>query len=452
MVKANVKPLDLKVWLMSLTLILFTGFQFVSAQGQVTINWWDMPRAWAPPGTNENPNAWNELMIETYEELHPNVTIEFTPISWGEGPQKIKIGVIAGQAPDLAYLFPSLFGEILNLGGLAPINDYLDDESRADFVEPALEFASTPDGQIWGWPWFFGAEGEWAVNLSVVEEAGAMDLVPEGPNYSWTKDEFLELAQACTFTRENGERVWGNAIATSTNSPIDIWPTWTYAWMFGATLYDPSAGVSNFASEGGAEALQFMYDLVNTYEVAPPGAAGLTNDDIAELWDRKQLCIATGLGVDRSEAVRVGLEAGSIEGPFDTIPVLPPVVEGEELRIGGGVGVIAVFDNGDDRRLEAAMEFAAWLTNSENLEVMDSLTGTTPRSSTTEVLSANNPVTQWRIANTLPQMYPYSKHPGDGELSRAWMQALQAMFAGERSPEETAVWFEQESNRILQSY
>lgn len=438
-------------WILGSAMLLVLGSQLALSQGQVTINWWDMPRGWAPPGDTENPNAWNYLMIERYEALNPDVNIEFTPIDWGEGPQKIRIGVIGGAAPDLTYLFPSLFGEVLSLDGLAPINAFLDDANREDFLPSAIDFISTPDGQMWGWPWWFGAEGEWVINLSVVEEAGAMDLVPEGPDYSWTEEEFLELAKACTFTRDNGEQVWGNAIATSTNSPVDIWPTWTYAWMFGATLYDPVEGVSNFASEGGTEALQFMYDLANTHRVIPSGAAGLTNEDIGELWTRKQVCIMTGLGVDRAEGIRRGLEAGSIEGPFETLAVLPPTRDGEELRVGGGVGVIGVFDNGDARRLEAAMEFAAWLTNEENLEILDYLTGVTPRSSTTARISAENPVTQWRLEHTLPYIYPYSRHPDDGEINRLWMQMLQAMFVGERTPEESAVWFETEVNRLLQA-
>jgi hypothetical protein len=50
----------------------------------------------------------------------------------------------------------------------------------------------------------------------------------------------------------------------------------------------------------------------------------------------------------------------------------------------------------------------------------------------------------------LPTMASYSKAPEDFKIDDAWMQALQSMFAGERTPEAAAIWFEEEANRLLQ--
>ena len=66
-------------------------------------------------------------------------------------------------------------------------------------------------------------------------------------------------------------------------------------------------------------------------------------------------------------------------------------------------------------------------------------------------LAKDDPVTAWRIKYVLPTMASYSKHPADFKVDDAWMQALQAMFAGERTPEEAAKSFETEANTLLQA-
>lgn len=424
----------------------------VQAQDTVTIKWWDFPRAWAEPGTDEDPSAWNKMLADEYMAEHPNVTIEFTTIDWVEGPNKLNVALIAGEGPDVMYGYPALFGRMLALDVLAPITPALDamsEEEVNDFYPAALDFVKRGE-DYWAFPWYYNAEGEYAINMTIVEEAGALDLVPEGPSYSWTPDDLLELAQACTFTRDNGEQVWGIVFATNQATGIDIWPTWSFARMFGYELYDSANEISTFADDGGAEAFQYMYDLVETYQVSPPGTGGLTNDDREDLWNRQQACILINGGVEQQLAIAAGIESGTIEGPFEVIPVLPPAEEDVELKVAGGVGVQMVFDNGDQARLDAALDFTAWLTNSENLLVFKDLSPLTARASSVEALqSDDDPVTAWRMEYVLPSVASYSSHPQDLLISDAWMQAVQSLYAGESTPEEAAQFFQDEANRLL---
>lgn len=424
----------------------------VQAQDTVTIKWWDFPRAWAEPGTDEDPSAWNKMLVEAYMEANPNVNIEFTTIDWVEGPNKLNVALIAGEGPDVMYGFPALFGRMLALDVLAPITPALEvmgEEEMNDFYPAALDFVYR-DGDYWAFPWYYNAEGEYAINMTIVEEAGALDLVPQAPDYSWTPEELLELAQACTFTRDDGEQVYGIVFATNQATGIDIWPTWSFARMFGYELYDSAEEISTFADDGGAEALQFMYDLVEVHEVAPPGTGGLTNEDRDDLWNRQQACILINGGVEQQLAIAAGIESGTIEGPFEVIPVLPPAEEDVDLNVAGGVGVQMVFDNGDQARLNAALDFTAWLTNSENLLVFKDLSPLTARASSVAALqSGDDPVTAWRMEYVLPSVLSYSSHPQDLLISDAWMQAIQSLYAGERTAEEAAQYFQDEANRLL---
>lgn len=424
-----------------------------AAQSQVTIQWWDFPRGWAPPGSSEAPNAWNEEIAKQYMAENPNVTIEFTGVSWGDGPQKLDVALAANEGPNLMYGYPALFGKMLSLDALAPIDDYvatLDEQDVNDFFPPAWDFA-TVDGKKWAWPWYYSSEGEWAINTTIVEEAGAQDLLPKAPEYNWTPEAMIALAQKCTFKRANGEDVWGMGLWTNETQGINIWPLWSFAYMFGAKLYDEQARKSDFGGEAGVRAFQFMFDLVQTHQVAPPGTAGLTGDNINELWNRKQLAIRISGGVEVLLGLQKALEAGTIQGPFEVLPVAPPTAQGLPVRTNGGIGVQMVFKRDDPAEQQEAMKFAHWLTNAKNMEILGALTPLTARQSTTQALAKDDPVTQWRIQYILPTMASYSKAPEDFKIDDAWMQALQSMFAQERTPPEAAQWFEDQANELLKS-
>ncbi len=422
-----------------------------AAQSKVTIKWWDFPRGWAPPGTTEAPNAWNEEIAKKYMAENPNVTIEFTGVSWGDGPQKLDVALAANEGPNIMYGYPALFGKMLSLDALAPIDDFvatLDEKDVKDFFPPAWDFA-TVNGKKWAWPWYYSSEGEWAINTTIVEEAGAKDLLPKGPEYKWTPEEMLALAQKCTFKRANGEEVWGLGLWTNETQGINLWPLWSFAYMFGAKLYDEQARKSDFGGELGTKALQFMYDLVEKYKVAQPGTAGLTGDNVNELWNRKQLAIRISGGVEVLIGLKKAIEAGTIQGPFEVLPVEPPTAQGLPVRTNGGIGVQMVFKQDDPAKQQEVMKFAHWLTNAENMKIIGSLTPLTARQSTTQALAKDDPVTQWRVKYILPTMASYSKAPEDFKIDDAWMQALQSMFAKERTPPAAAQWFEDQANQLL---
>jgi multiple sugar transport system substrate-binding protein len=437
--------------LLGLLVSLAASSGTLRAQKAVTLKWWDFPRPWADAAGDKDVNAWNAKLVKQYMDANPGVTIEFTPVSWVDGPRKLDVAVAAGEAPDVMYGFPALFGRMLSLQVLAPVDSKLntmDKADLADYFPAAMDFVLA-DGKHWAFPWYYNAEGEWAVNLTVAKEAGALDLVPKGPEFSWTPDQVLALAKKCTFKRANGEEVWGIAFATNQGTGVDIWPTWSFARMFGADLYDPSTGKSSFAGDAGVKAFQYMLDLVKTHKVAPPASEGVTNNDRDDLWHRKQVCIMISSGVELANGVEAGLKAGSIQAPFEVQAVLPPAADGVKVRVAGGVGVQMVFDNKDADRLQAALDFAAWLTNSDNLLVFKNLSPLTARQSATEKLGKDDPHTAWRLKYVLTALAPYSKHPQDLAVDDAWMQAVQSLLAGQRSPKEAAQWFQDEANRLL---
>lgn len=421
-----------------------------AAVTNVTLRWWDFPRSWAPPGSQEKPNAWNEEMAKTYMAENPGVTVEVTGVGWSDGPQKLDVALAAGETPDIMYGYPALFGKMLSLNVLEPIDDaiaLMDQASVDDFYKPALDFV-TVNGKKMAWPWYYSSEGEWAINTTIVKEAGAEDLLPKAPDYAWTPDQMLALAKKCTFKRD-ADQVWGLSLYANDQQGINLWPLWSFPYMFGAKLYDEQARTSDFGSDAGVRSLQFMHELVEKHKVSPPGTAGLTSENTGELWNRQQLAIMMSGGVEQVQAIKKGIEAGSIQGPFEVLPVQPPTSKGIPVRTNGGIGVQMVFKQTDASKRAAAMKFAEWLVNAENIKVLGNLTPVTARQSATEELAANDEVTKWRIKYILPTMASYSKAPEDLKITDLWMQALQAMFTNDKSPEQAAMWFQDETTKLL---
>jgi len=419
----------------------------------VTMKWWDFPRSWAPGGSAEQPNFWNEELVKQYQAENPNVTIEFTGVSWSDGPQKLDVALAADQAPDVMYGYPALFGKCLSLNVLQPLDDYIatmmDKADYDDFYKAGWDFV-TVQGQKYAFPWYYGSEGEWAINTTIAKEAGAEDLIPQAPSYAWTPDQFLALAKKCTFKRANGDQVWGTVIWTNEQQGINLWGEWSYPYMFGAKLYSEQDKKSDFGSAEGVKSFQFMYDMVETYKVAPPGAAGLTGANMDELWNRKQNTVRVSSGVDIMNGLKAALDAGTIQAPFEVLPVLPPVESGLPLKVNGGIGVQMVFTQKDANKAEEVFKCVQWLTNAKNMEVFTNLSKLCARISTTKKIAGDDPLTKWRIDNVLPNLAPYSKNSQDLKIDDAWMQALQAMYDGKNKPAEAAKWFQDEANKLLQ--
>lgn len=419
------------------------------ATGKTVIKWWDMPRGWAPPGTPEKPNTWNEDVAKQFMDKNPDVSIEFTTLPWGDAIQKLDVAVAAGDPPDMQYGYPALFGKYVAADVLQPIDEYfnlMSQEDRDDFFEPSLDFV-TVNGKKMAWPWYYSSEGEWVINTTLVAEAKAEDLLPKAPDFAWTPEQFIELAKKLTFTR-GSDQIWGTYVAANEKQGIDLYPFWAYPYMFGAKLYDEATRKSDFGGEAGVKAFQLMYDVVNTHKVAPPGAAGLTRDNMSELWNRQQLGIYPTNGIDIIAGIKAGLESGTIKGPFETLPVQPPVSEGLPVRTNGATGVQMIFKT-DDARREGAMKLAEFVTSKDNLKIFQYLTKLCARKSTTELLAKDDPVSQWRIKYILPTMANYSKAPEDIKIDDAWMQTVQSMYTDEKAPADAAKSFETDANKIL---
>lgn len=187
---------------------------------------------------------------------------------WGGFFSKIQTMIAGGDAPDLIRIAIEGFRIFLENDMIVPLNEYAEKFPEfAALVEDNHEKLVAPftvDGQLYG----YGFDWNNVVmhyNGSILEEVGL-----EYPEVELTTEEWLEIAKKCTFTREDGTKVWGFNLDWS----YFTLNAWLYNW--GAAILSDDLSESVINSPEAVACIQFMHDLIYKYEVAPkPGNDGL---------------------------------------------------------------------------------------------------------------------------------------------------------------------------------
>ncbi|WP_199521118.1 ABC transporter substrate-binding protein [Jiangella anatolica] len=153
---------------------------------------------------------------------------------------------IAGNsAPDVVYLIPDqLAGYARNI---EPIDDYLSEEARSDYLDNAVESVSI-DGQLMGAP-ILSSVIPLVCNKQVLDAVGVTE-------YPSTWDDILELGPVF---KDAGYYVttYGGDAAGSLN--LSFYPL---LWQAGGDVYDDDGTEVAFNSDEGVRAPEFVRELV----------------------------------------------------------------------------------------------------------------------------------------------------------------------------------------------
>src|SRR5690606_22247200 len=207
------------------------------------------------------------------------------------------------------------------------------------------------------------------------EEAGV--ALPALPDRSWTIDEFMQAAEALTMDRDGDGNTDVYALTFAARDTENM-----LAWLFrfGGRLMNEDGTEFVLNSPEGVRALQLVVGLIYEYGYAPPGGEAL--DVYGTIENLHNARAAMGYGgiyeigrIDRylnegrmPDAINVVL------APFPHDPVAGPVA----YETSGG---FLVFKQDDEYRREMAMELARFLTNKENIKMLESLLYITARRS-----------------------------------------------------------------------
>lgn len=396
----------------------------VEAQDTVTITWWHINTA------EDQAANWQELADE-FMAMHDGVEIEITILENEAFKERLAVVMQAGDPPDL---FQSWGGGVLwsyaDAGLVRDFSEEFAGDWEDSFAVPAAVNLYRFEEGIYGVPWTWGAVG-FFYNKALFAEAG---LDPESPPATW--EEFLAAVQTL---KDAG--ITPIAVGEQDKWPGHFW--WVYlAIRTGGEDAFLSAynRDGSFADEPFVEAGEHLNELIDL-EPFNEGFLQSTYNDQAALVGNGEAAMelmgqwAPAVQRDQSES---GEGLGEDLGWFP----FPELEGGYEGVLGGGDG-FAVGGNAPDETVEflqfittaevqASMTEAGWIvpTITEAEEVVEDTV-------LLQIIDARNNAGYFQL------YYDQFLPPAVGS---AVLDSVQALFVGDISPEDVALWIEDEAS------
>lgn len=236
------------------------------------------------------------------------------------------------DAVDIVWLDELLGVSFASAGYLEPIDSAIDEATRAQYSPDVLNNICSKDGKLYmipatATPMFL------FVNKKMFQDAGIA--------YPTTQEEFLAAAQALTKGETYG---FGGS------------------WMLGGMLFNETirwmdafgGDFLDWRLDGSKEALQWMYDMVNTYKIMPAAVIGDTYDAVNQKFiDGKYAMIY------QWPYVYGVIGAEKFNEQYEVIPV--PTFKNNKTIVGGWQYSV----NASSQNKEEALKVIAWLASEE---------------------------------------------------------------------------------------
>jgi len=219
--------------------------------------------------TDPEKKPWQEAMVSTFEEKHPDIKVRLETIPYDQFDQKLAVMISNGKAPDVwnPNQADSGFATYMKMGALKDLTSYIEQGApELETMDPNLLDIYKIDGKNYGVPLVSNATYLY-YNKDLFDEQNLPYPTTDWDDQSWTNEKMLEVAQKLTHdVGDIRKQVFGFSSSLSPNA---------MAWSFGGDMFKPEAyttgtmGEPDLFNPKNIEALQFNVDLINKYKVAP---------------------------------------------------------------------------------------------------------------------------------------------------------------------------------------
>ncbi|HET9345048.1 MAG TPA: extracellular solute-binding protein [Candidatus Limnocylindrales bacterium] len=382
------------------------------------------------------PLDWWKAEVDQWKAGHPGVTVEIEDLNGQDLDinAKYDTAVAAGNIADLIWVDESYFSKYASADVLAPIDAYLTDADKADFLPKDLEL-SRFNGKQYFWP-FITQGNHLAINVSLFKEKGLEGMLPKAPDYSWTFDEYVAAAKAVMEGSEGD--LYGTGFSTD--------GAYTMAEAWGDHLYkqgDESKVTIN--TQNTIDAFKALIALTKDGTAFPGSGTGAVDLTTNFLQQRIAMINSWGI-VNDVEKLPDGERFELLLVPFSSGPAGEPVVW-------GGVHGLAVTKQASPEREQLVMDLGRYLTSTEALQDVRAWSKPARKS----ILEAQAADDGYAFRDYLPMFEAYSNDaiPLMGQGPKAvpvlvkYEPLVEAMFTGDLTPEAALAQFESEANAIL---
>lgn len=423
-----------------LTLCLLLGATTALAQDKIRLTAW-FETAFKgiddPTAEGAEYGDFMRYVADLYMQENPNVEIEVVVVAGQERSAKLAVAIQSNEIPDLMFDTHFSLMDYAHAGLLLPLNDIVTDEDLAD-IPAAVWNNVTYDGQIFMFP-FTSEDGHMAINLDLFEQAGCMDYVPQGEIGEWTPEQFLECLRALKQGLPEGVYPFALYAGSATGD------TWTNMLlrMFGASFFNEEGTEIIINDEAGVKALEFLAQLQQEGLVAP-GAETITSDDAAQLFLNKKVAVSI-FNVLFENSLNEGLANGTIELPFNIKYCYIPN-EAQPACFTYVFGSV-VWNTGNEKTIAAAKDFVKFYSAMPYASASAAMLPF--RASVAEEVASVNPV-KAALTDSLKYAVNFNQFvPGYLQLRSAFFPEMQAVYAGEKTPQEALDSFVSRGNEIL---
>jgi len=376
--------------------------------------WWDVTKF-------EHLN----VMKEQFEEQNPDLKLEFVTIP-SKYANTMVIKLAGGEIPDVMMLAMDQIPRYAQNGMIMPLTDYASQE-YLDSLYPVVQEALTVDGQLYAVARDITPKVMY-LNTKIFEGANV-----EIPSEDWTVNDFVEVAKQ--LTKGSGvDAQWGYYWKNFTDQ------TFAFIAAFGGKMYSEDGLHSVLSTdENTKDAVQFMYDLQNTYKVCPSAeqAAQYGDNEYSAFMADKVAMQIGGLSI-QSTLDAAGTEYTVLPMPFingvsSTSSfvnswVIPTSAKNADLSW----RVLEFFSGKEGQQIALDMEFG--LPASTEVD--------------TAAFEAERPYNKYYI-DALKTAVPYPVNKNGSNFQTMFVQECEKLWAGVSTPEEFETTVDEQAESIL---
>nr|WP_276932814.1 extracellular solute-binding protein [Globicatella sulfidifaciens] len=398
----------------------------VSAEEEVTITYWNFPNF---TSDKEFPASedYDAALIAAFEEKYPHINVEYQKLDFTDGPAKIETALQSQTNPDVIYDAPGRIIDWASKGYLAPFTDV----DTSTLIEAAVKASSFED-ELYLYPQGI-APFLMAVNVGLTDELGVTDLLPlDSEDRNWTVDEFQAFLEAVNDAE-------GDTIPTvvySKSQAGDQGPRAFVSNLFGSWITNDEVTEYIINNEAGVKALEWIKEQAPT-GILGQGAALEAKDALEYFKSGK-----AALTILASPGLAAQWE--DLDFKFLPFPNVDKAPKYEYLVAGP-----AVFDNGDDAKIEAAQLFVDFMINDEVWGKRTLLA--TGNFSAKEGETGLYEDEELAFAEKLSDQFGayYNTIPGYARMRPLWFPLLQGVLSGDTEDVKAALdAFVEEANAI----
>ncbi|MCI3918829.1 extracellular solute-binding protein [Paenibacillus sp. TRM 82003] len=395
--------------------------------------------------------------IADYEAANPHINIEYEMLSWAEGPKKFDVALNSGNPPDL--YFHSVEGQYVSTGLALELGQFLTDEIKNDYLPGTLELGQI-QGKQYGLP-IYQYQWAWGGNKRILEEAGVdwKKIQQEG----WTWSEFLAIAPTLMKDLPDGSKQY--ALATDGNGANNDFVELVTRNSGIPDVLDKE-GKFQYGDERIVESLTFIQQLL-AGGFLPPETAALDAKTRTDMFYAGKAAIISK-AIPYYDVIiqnrNKDIDAGKVEGEKIDF-VLLPVPYNEKYgpqTVMGGEGYVA-FRQKDDKGPEHAQN---------TFNVMEALSGAAAGNAANELClpfvrqsqidlfadkgkaNPDNLAAATKMAEARAEPVVLSLDVDMAAKMKQFKEQtlkpnMQALYAGEKSPEAIAEEFKANGQRLF---